>query len=296
MNLPAPLEPGRQTQLDEQKSLLYLNETEVPAIVIGDISGLVPSHREALEKFNTNLQNCISGSTVINDKQEGYTEALSSLKAMLVHEGDPPVSPPNKLIIPGPVADEKNYAQPYLLVLLRTLGSIVDSTRDPVEGSSPAKSHVQVDRTIPKTKHRPKRVVDKSISANNRFLYLLRDDVIEIPVEVKPGQRGNSSPKHLLSECENQIISLLAKHVGIGFNFANKGIDTRATGVVLTPAYVKILQLRLEAMGTKDTKLVLLETECMPLMSPENFEKMGKDVRQAQGLERYGALSDARDQ
>jgi hypothetical protein len=49
MNLPAPLEPGRQTQLDEQKSLLYLNETEVPAIVIGDISGLVPSHREAVK-------------------------------------------------------------------------------------------------------------------------------------------------------------------------------------------------------------------------------------------------------
>jgi hypothetical protein len=65
--------------------------------------------------------------------------------------------------------------------------------------------------------------------------------------------------------------------VEIGFDFSGMGIDTRATGVVLTPAYVKIIQLRLEIMGTEDVKLVLLETECMPLLSPDNFDKWAKE-------------------
>jgi hypothetical protein len=61
--------------------------------------------------------------------------------------------------------------------------------------------------------------------------------------------------------------------VGVGFNFVRRGTDTQATGVVLTPAYVMIIQLRLVGMGTKDAKLVLLETKCLPLMSKESFEK-----------------------
>ncbi len=106
----------------------------------------------------------------------GYKEALCSLEAMLAHDDDSPASSQLRVQIPGPEAGEKDYAQPYLLVLLRALGSIVDSERNPRTGSSPAKSHVQVDRAIPETQRRQKRVVDKSISANNGFLYLLRDD------------------------------------------------------------------------------------------------------------------------
>jgi hypothetical protein len=55
---------------------------------------------------------------------------------------------------------------------------------------------------------------------------------------------------------------LRAKHLGVGFNFAGKGIDTRTTGVVLIPACVIIiLQLRLVKMGTPAVKLVILETD-----------------------------------
>jgi len=63
------------------------------------------------------------------------------------------------------------------------------------------------------------------------------------------------------------VLSHLAKQVGIAFNFAGVGIDARATGVVLNAAYVKIVQLRLEKMGTDKAKLIQLETKCLPLLS-----------------------------
>jgi hypothetical protein len=68
------------------------------------------------------------------------------------------------------------------------------------------------------------------------------------------------------------------------------GIDTRASGVVLTPAYVKIIQLRLEDMGTVDVKLVLLETECMPLLSPNNFDKWAQEGTKDKWNEMKGRL------
>jgi hypothetical protein len=46
-------------------------------------------------------------------------------------------------------------------------------------------------------------------------------------------------------------------HVYVGYNFGGIGIDTRATGAILTRVDVKILQPRLVDMTTKDAKLQL---------------------------------------
>jgi predicted PhzF superfamily epimerase YddE/YHI9/ribosomal protein S18 acetylase RimI-like enzyme len=53
---------------------------------------------------------------------------------------------------------------------------------------------------------------------------------------------------------KQKMLSHCAKHAGVGFNFAGKGIDTRATGVIqiLNPACVVILQLQLVDMGKPD--------------------------------------------
>jgi len=93
--------------------------------------------------------------------------------------------------------------------------------------------------------------------------FILRDDLVEIPVEDKAGEQQGVNPETLLQQCTNQVLSRLAEHAGIGFGF---GVDTHATGVILTPAYVKIIQLRLREMGTPEVKLLHLETKCMPLV------------------------------
>ena len=51
------------------------------------------------------------------------------------------------------------------------------------------------------------------------------------------------------------------------------GVDTKATGVVMTPFYIKIVQLRLEHMGTSKTKVTIYETDLLPLMDHETFGK-----------------------
>lgn len=266
--LPARLERDRHYQPDERKKLVYFNDHDKRAL--DDFSELGDASKVALRTFSERLQGCVENAELFHDnRKEAYNQALCSLEDKL-NGCD---FPGEKLLIPGPLAREEAYAQPYLLTILRALGSTLDKV--PTKGS-PVKSDVLVNRMIPSTEHRPKRIVDKTISANSRYIFLFRDDAVEIPVEEKPGERKTVTPCEMLAECTDQVLSHLAKHVGIGFNFAGMGIDTRATGVVLTPVYVKIVQLRLENMGTKDVKLVLLETECMPLLSRANFDKWTK--------------------
>jgi hypothetical protein len=114
--------------------------------------------------------------------------------------------------------------------------------------------------------------VDKTISANTRYIFMFRDDAIEIPVEEKVFAREDCRPEKLIKIAREQILSHCAKHVGIGFNFAGKGIDTRATGVILNPACVVILQLQLVNMGKPTVELILLETDVLPILSKENFD------------------------
>jgi hypothetical protein len=193
---------------------------------------------------------------------------------MLINADKEP-SAEEKRLIPAPSADEVKCTQPYLLALFRALGSILNDTRL-LTGESPVKADVMNNRVIQSTDYIPKRTVDKTISANTDFIYMFRDDAIELAVKMKSLVRGSDGPEKLIRRARDQIISHYAKHLSVACNFAGKGIDTRATGVVLTPACVKILQLRLVKMGTPEVKLVLLETYYLPLLSPANFDDWTK--------------------
>ena len=189
------------------------------------------------------------------------------------------LSSKSKKYVPGPRSTEIAGAQPYLLALLQSLGicrELSDSTHEAEESEcsdSPAKSHIGSSRMLIKTLLRKKRIMDKSLFAPGRYVYFFRDDAIEIPVEEKSGERCDQNPDALLEESVAQIVSHLAKHVGVAFNFAGFGIDSFATGLVLTPAYVKIVRLRLENMGTTDATLSLEQSRCLPLMSEKHFDR-----------------------
>ena len=43
------------------------------------------------------------------------------------------------------------------------------------------------------------------------------------------------------NDAVDQIYSHLAKHVTVGFNFMGSGLNTKATGIILTPYYVNII-------------------------------------------------------
>jgi Protein kinase domain len=228
---------------------------------IGKIDMLAEAHRSALQKFSKSFEWGLENARIFNDKPDKkiYKEALGKL-----------FLGGNQLLIPGPMAAEVDYVQPYMHAVLQELASVVDSVNLP--SNSPGKTLIQNNRPVPQTASRPKHVADMSIAANGRYMFFFRDDTVELPIEEKGG-RKDTSPEQLLHECTDQILSALAKQVGISFNFAGWGIDGRATGVILTAAYVKIVQLELKHMGTLDAELVQLETNCLPLMSESSFKR-----------------------
>ncbi len=279
--LPKRLEPGAHAQIEHKEGLTSF-DNGCPQI--GNFDDLEESHQIALQEFSGFLECYFKHGDIFDNKsnvdEKKYKNDLSSLESLLA--GDKKNPSDDHLLIPGPLAAEVSFVQPYLLVVLQMLGSAIDkvkSHKSPSSSekrSSPDKTMVQKNRIVPSAQSRPRRIADKSIAANGRSIFIFRDDSIEIPVEEKPGERGELNPGSLLQECTDQVLSDLAKQVGIAFYFAGIGIDARATGVVLTPAYVKFIQLRLEKMGTPDMELIQLETKCMPLLSKDSFEKWVK--------------------
>jgi hypothetical protein len=262
---------------------------------IQDFDSLADHHKKTLSRFNGILQKCFH-SAIFKDKlldqvvsnqksnsdskqeketaKKEFQEKLCTLENYLTLDEDPSAAEMEPIWLPGPLGQEVSLVQPFLGILLRSLGTVLLQSEQNSNTTSPLKAQISNNRPISAINHRPKRIADKSIVGNNsRFMYLLRDDGIKITVEEKPGQRKNETPEDLRHQCVDQVMSHLAKHVGIGFNLAGIGVDTRATGVVLTPAYVKLIQLRLENMGTEKVRLVPLATDCLPLMSIENFDK-----------------------
>ena len=248
---------------------------------ITNVGTLNEESYEKLKKFNTNFQNYVKSATLLKKENGNIEGFVNTFKNILQSSNEVASNYGDSTYYPGIEAEEVACVQPFLKCLLCALGNMASeadwvrtsqyrSQFSPTK-SSPTKSNVQSNRIINPTDKRHKRIVDKSLSANNRYIFLFRDDCIEIPLEVKPGKRKNMSSSELIEECKNQILGHLAKHVTVGFNFMGIGIDTKATGVVITPCSVQFVQLCLENIGTPAASLAIYETGPLPLLSFENF-------------------------
>jgi serine/threonine protein kinase len=69
----------------------------------------------------------------------------------------------------------------------------------------------------------------------------------------------------------------------VGFNFMGSGVDTKATAIILTPYYVKIIQFCLKGMGTTSkAEIVIYEKGLLvPLMSKKNYERWAQKYLQS---------------
>ena len=217
-----------------------------------ELSSLVEKDQEALKNFNVRFQRWVKGAKIFKSRaatnvttccvtNDQFNSSLSSLEKDLLSLEQSQSIEVEDTFIPAPSSSEVNCIQPYLMVLLRALGSAVDGVQGGQRKGSPSKTSISSNRVIPGNNLRPKRIVDQTISANGRFIFMFRDDAIEIAVEQKCFARDGSGPKALLDSAREQILSHCAKHVGVGFNFAGMGIDSRATGIIMNPACVLVL-------------------------------------------------------
>jgi hypothetical protein len=116
-----------------------------------------------------------------------YNNSLLSLEDLLLEPGAE-----EKRLIPAPSSDEVKCRQPYWLAFLRALGSILNDTQH--TGGPLVKANVMNNRVIQGTDYSPKGTVDNTISTNTRFIYMFRDDAIELAVEDKCLVRGSDDP------------------------------------------------------------------------------------------------------
>ena len=244
---------------------------------------------EELKKINSNFQDYVSSATLLTKKEGGIEGFVNTFEKCLQSSSEVASNHVEKTYYPGIEAEEVACVKPFLKGLLCALGNMAseadwdtnnlsDSQLSPTK-SSPTKSNVLSKPIISPTDKRRKRIPNKLFSANSRYILLFRDDCIEIPLEMKPGKRRNMSSSDLLKECKNQILGHLAKHVSVGFNFMEIGIDTKATGVIITPCCVEFVQLCLENIGTPAARLAIYETGPLPLLSLDNFLKWkGKEI------------------
>ena len=269
-------------------------------------------YEKAVESFNAKFQKMVqqivkswanpNESTVPSmDKKRRDTsmdkkrrdQDIKQMEAWLSQDGTPTVSATTfASCLPAPRSDEKLEAQPFLAALLRSLGNCLDDVYDneritwPKIAGTPPKTAALRDRQRRfLEKDERNRIADGSIAVHGRFVYLLRDDAVEIPVEMKPTLRmSQPNPRDLAEEAADQIYAHLARHVGVCFNFAGAGVDGKATGVVLLTSCVKIIQLQLINMGTAKVRLVGFETPLLPLMTRDNYDEWTAGVEEKQKI------------
>jgi hypothetical protein len=181
------------------------------------------------------------------------------------------VSTEGSLDWPGPTSQENNGTHKIIQCILYALALCKDETKTPE--ASPTKSRVKSEVVLEGTETRKKRRCDMAVWIHGRYLYVMRDDCIELVIEQKPGQRMTSTILDMLNEARDQTLSHLSKALLQCLNYCGAGIPTHATGVIVTFAFVQVVRLELIDPGTSRARVSLVQSELFPLLSLENFEK-----------------------
>jgi hypothetical protein len=247
-------------------------------------------HRSCVEMFNARYQHMLESALMNPDYLKSSVDLTLSdrheyLKQMATAlQGKPSSTLLDQQIVsaiaqcvPAPRSNEVGVVQPYLVSFLHALGSCLDDNNQFQQQAKP-NEQCTAGETL---ENRPRRCVkeqdhvriaDGLVAVDGRFISLLCDDSMEIRVEMKTEMRASkTNPMHQIHIGCDQVYSHLARHLRVLFNFCGAGVDGKATGVVIMPSCVKIIQLCLEKMGTKEMTLTGYESDPLPLMTVENF-------------------------
>jgi hypothetical protein len=159
-----------------------------------------------------------------------------------------------KMHMPGPTCQEVEIQEIFQVILeaicsIRTKAGNEDrantahSTSPP---ASPKKTTVSTEKVVQATETRKKRRVDFTVWKRGRHISVMRDDCMQMPMEIKAGQGSRKNVLEMVREARLQTIGHLARAVALGFNFQSKGVDTHATGVAASLFYVEVSQLKLK--------------------------------------------------
>jgi len=188
---------------------------------------------------------------------------------------------------PGIVSEEIEGAEEILKHLLLSIGPTLESNSC-FERDTPPNNSGSSHRMCDGTNKWVQRIIDAVICVcGANTMHIIRDDSIDVVMEMKPGQRSHGGPFRMIQEMRTQILGHLGKQTRQGVNFGGGiGIPSFSTGVIASLGFVQILQLHLIAPGTIDSHFELWATCLLPLMTKSNFVRWYTADNLHQGYER----------
>jgi len=189
---------------------------------------------------------------------------------------------------PGAHAFEVEGTQQWLSAVIRLIGECLQPPYTEVPSKGPISISPVQKKYVPEAivqdpamSSRPRRRCDMMLTRDGRHIFVVYDDIMELGGEAKPGSREGLGPSKLFCGGTDQDLAHAAKSVGVGFNFAGPGVPTHATMFVVNMAAVKVLQLRLENVGTPGVKLVLYQSKLHPLLSVMQYDRWAGSAKPA---------------
>jgi hypothetical protein len=293
------LKPGEDKRPKYMDRLEHIGQRSLTSL--GDLG----NHRQCVELFNSRYQHMLKNAlknpdhlhSSVDLTVEDRHQCLKHMAATLLFQHPSTLDDQEFLsnvarCIPFPRSNEVDIVRPYLGSFLRAFGSCLDDNqfqqqRKPAENCQDAATpikHILENRPRRYIRGEERvRIADGSIAVDGRFINLFRDDSLEMCLEIKTELRAsNADPMNQIHIGCDQAYSHLARHLGVLFNFCGVGVNGKATGVVMMPSCIKIIQLCLNKMGTKEVTLTAYESELLPLMTVENFDLWATKERNAQ--------------
>ena len=264
---------GRRKRRPPNKALSPSDAEEL--LEGGEVLEIHYAIHESVDRFLDALKNMIRSSRTCeatyrtNEYKTKIGKTVESIFAL--DDGQPSET---TYLPKSATCEETDGVQPVLYAIVRGLAKKIATIRnnDGTRNDSTAqRDHILREQYLPPEcdQREPQRYIDLVLNMEEENFAAAVEIVLGIPAEVKPLDRQGEDFHKLHKQGGNQVMSHLAKQLIEAFNFAGVGVDSVATGLVMTMVSVEVIQLEQTGVGTPDTKLVKKSTGIQPLYDKE---------------------------
>jgi hypothetical protein len=191
---------------------------------------------------------------------------------------------------PGPRGKEVTGAQPFFACLVEAIASVAED----LHRSQYSAGNVlqQSDRNLgcpkspPKSRLRKEAAVmglgggfrygDFVFQKRDKHFWVFKPDSLPIIIEIKTFYRSDKNWESLVMNAVQQVFNHTSRYLTVGLNFGGAGIESHATGVIGSLAYVQVYRLELKDVGTERVHVKCIKSSMLPLMSQDVFSKWVK--------------------